>query len=49
MKKRLNFTLSPEAVEILRELAKKMGLSMSAVLEISIRKEKKQEHEQPQS
>ena len=46
MKKRFTFTLSPEAVSILRELAKKMGLSMSAVIEISIRKEKEKRNEQ---
>lgn len=38
MKNRHNFTLSLEAVAILRALADKNGVSMSAMLEIIIRK-----------
>lgn len=41
MKSRHNFTLSPEAIAILRALAEKNGVSMSAMLEIIIRKSEK--------
>jgi hypothetical protein len=40
MKHRHNFTLSPEAIAILRAMAEKNGVSMSAMLEIIIRKYK---------
>jgi len=41
MKKRHNFTLSQEAMQILRATAEEEGLSMSAVLEMLIRQAKK--------
>jgi len=37
MKNRHNFTLSPEAVAILRAAAKAQGVSMSSLIEILIR------------
>jgi len=40
MKTRHNFTLSPEAMQILRAIADEKGLSMSAVLEMLIRQVK---------
>ncbi|MDV7400425.1 hypothetical protein RZS08_53920, partial [Arthrospira platensis SPKY1] len=43
MKNRHNFTLSPEAVQILRALADKNGVSMSAQLELLIRKSSNQQ------
>jgi hypothetical protein len=37
MKTRHNFTLSPEAVDLLRAAAKAQGVSMSLLLEMLIR------------
>lgn len=33
-----NFRLSPEALELIRELSEQLGLSQAAVLELAVRK-----------
>ena len=37
VKKRATYTLSPEALRLLAELSGRLGVSMSAVLELAIR------------
>jgi len=48
-KKKTSFTMSDEAMRLLKRLAEKLGVSMSATLEIIIREkaEKQPTHETP--
>lgn len=41
-----SFRLSPEAIEIIKELAKKLGVSQADIVELAVRKLLKQERDE---
>ena len=45
-KEAVSFRLSPEAVQIIRDLAKKLGVSQADVVEMAVRKLEEQERDQ---
>ena len=45
-KEAVSFRLSPEAVQIIRDLAKKLGVSQADVVEMAVRKLEKHERDQ---
>lgn len=48
-KESISFRLSPEAIELIKALAKKLGVSQAAVMEIAIRKLAESENVQGQA
>jgi predicted DNA-binding protein len=44
-KQAISFRLSPEAIELIKELAKKLGVSQADIIELAVRKLAKQEQD----
>jgi hypothetical protein len=45
-KESVSFRLTPEAIAIIKELAKKLGVSQADIVEMAVRKLEKQEKDQ---
>lgn len=45
----ISFRLSPEAIEIIKGLARNLGVSQADVIELAVRKLQKQETDDPHS